>query len=150
MKGLAPLLFLPALALCQTNLQFQDGRPGEVPPGWFVLGDTKSSGYTASWQTEGCHTAQPCELLAAPGNPTPESFGTLMESFPALPFRGKAVRLRAWIRLDRKTPDDRAQMLLHVARPNLLPGFTDHMANRPIVTGEWGKYEIRGVVAPDA
>jgi len=143
-------LFLPALAFAQANLQFQSGRPGEVPPGWFVLGDAKGSGFTALWQTEGCHAASACAMLAAPASPTPESFGSLIQSFPALPFRGQTVRLRAWIRLAPKTQGDRAQMLLHVARPNLQPGFADNMANRPIVTGEWARYEIRGDVAQDA
>ena len=41
-------------------------------------------------------------------------------------------------------------MLLHVGRPNLQQGFADNMANRPIVSDQWGEYEIRGEVAPDA
>src|ERR1700678_172075 len=127
-------LLLPALALGQANLKFQEGRPGEVPPGWFVLGGAKSSGYLATWQSEGCHGATACALLAAPDSPAPEGFGTLMQSFPATAFRGRTVRLRAWIRLAPKAQGDRAQMLLHVARPNLQPGFADNMANRPIVT----------------
>lgn len=151
MSRLLPIAFLlPAVALCQTNLKLEDGRVGEVPPGWFVLGSAPGAGFTAQWQHDGCRGTLACAVLASPASPIPESFGTLMQSFAALPFRGQQVRLRAWIRLEKKSPADRAQMLLHVTRPNFQPGFADNMANRPIVTEEWGQYEIRGEVAPDA
>ena len=150
MNRLVPLAcLLPALALCQTNLKFQDGAVGQVPPGWFVLDAVKDSGFTAQWQREGCR-ALACAVLSAPANPSPDSFGTFMQSFDARPFRGQTVRLRAWVKLERQSPAAHAQMLLHVARPNLQPGFVDNMANRPIVNEEWRQYEIRGEVAPDA
>ena len=110
-------LLLPALALGQTNLRFEDGRVGEVPPGWFVLDAAQGAGFTAQRQLDGCHDAAACAVLSAPASPKPESFGTLMQSFDAQPFRGKTVRLRAWIRVERKVPADHAQMLLHVGRP---------------------------------
>ncbi len=135
--------------LGQTNLKFEDGRAGEVPTGWFVL-DAKTAGFTASWHREGCHQALPCAQLSAPANSEPDSFATLMQSFDASPFRGQPVRLRAWIRLEKKATADRAQMLLHVARPGLQPGFVDNMTNRPIVSENWAQYEIRGEVASDA
>jgi hypothetical protein len=145
---LAPLL-APMAVLCQTNLQFQDGAAGQNPPGWFVM-DGKGAGYAATRQSAGCHGSSWCAVLAAPAAATADSFGTLMQSFAALPFHGQTVRLRAWVRLEKKAPGDRAQMLVHVGRPDLLPGFVDNMANRPIVTEEWGQYEIRGEVAADA
>jgi hypothetical protein len=138
------------MALGQINLKFEQGQVGEVPPGWFVLDAAPGAGFTAQWQREGCREPMACALLSAPATPIPESFGTLMQGFAAMPFRGQAVRLRAWIRLEKKAPADRAQMLLHVGRPNFQPGFSDSMANRPIVTEEWGQYEIQGEVASDA
>ena len=143
-------LLLPALAVGQTNLNFQNGRAGELPPGWFVLDAAKGPGFSASWQHDGCRAAAPCAVLSAPAAATAGISGTLMESFAALPFRGQQVRLRAWIRLEKKSPSDRAQMLLHVGRPGLQEGFTDNMADRPVVTEEWGQYEIRGEVVSDA
>jgi hypothetical protein len=145
----AALLFLPALALGQTNLSFSEGRAGEVPPGWFVA-DARNAGFHASWQLEGCRGTQPCAVLTAPSTTAAENFATLMQSFPALPFRGQTVRLRAWVKLEKKTPSDRAQMLVHVSRPSFQQGFVDNMANRPIVGDEWGQYEIQGSVATDA
>jgi len=140
---------LPAVIFGQTNLNFQDGREGEVPTGWFVL-DAKSVGYAASWYRQGCHGELNCAALSAPATSDPESFGTLMQSFAAMPFRGEPVRLRAWIRLEKKAPTDFAQMLLHVGRPGFQQGFVDNMANRPIVSEQWVRYEIQGEVASDA
>jgi len=150
MKRAAALaLLLAALACGQVDLQFAQGRAGQVPPGWFVL-DATHRGFTADWRREGCHATPACAVLSAPPNAPAEAFGTLMQSFAALPFRGQTVRLRVWVRLEKKAPTDRAQMLLHVERPNFQQGFADNMANRPIVTEEWGEYEIRGEVATDA
>lgn len=151
MKRLLPLAcLLPALATCQTNLKFQQGVAGQVPPGWFVLDPVKDAGYSATWRQEGCRGDLPCALVAAPAAPPAESFGILMQSFDAQPFRGKTVRLRAWIRVERKAPADHAQMLLHVGRPGLQQGFVDNMADRPIASEEWRRYEIQGEVAADA
>jgi Erythromycin esterase len=144
------LLLLPALALCQTNLQFQEGATDAVPPGWFVVDARTPPGFVASRQIEGCHGNGACAVLAASANSAADSFGSMMQSFGAEPFRGKTVMLRAWVRVEKRASGDHAQMLLHVGRPNLQPGFVDNMANRPITTGEWGQYEIRGDVAQDA
>jgi len=151
MKHLLPLAcLLPALATCQTNLKFQQGVAGQVPQGWFVLDPVKDAGYSATWRQEGCRADLPCALVAAPAAPPPGCFGILMQSFDAQPFRGKTVRLRAWIRVERKAPADHAQMLLHVGRPGLQQGFVDNMADRPIAAEEWRRYQIQGAVAADA
>jgi hypothetical protein len=143
-------LLMSALAFGQTNLNFQAGQPDGAPPGWFVVGGATDSRFAASWQREGCHGALPCALLSAPPDAPADSFGTMMQSFAAQPFRGQPVRLRAWIRLEKKLPTDHAQMLLHVGRPDFQPAFVDNMANRPIDSEEWDEYEIQGEVAPDA
>jgi len=143
-------LLLSALAFGQTNLNFQAGQPDGAPSGWFVVGGSTDARFAVSWRHEGCHGALPCALLSAPPNPPADTFATLMQSFAAVPFRGQAVRLRAWIRLEKKAPADHAQLLLHVVRPDFQPGFVDNMANRPIASEDWGQYEIQGEVAPDA
>jgi hypothetical protein len=143
-------LVLSALSFGQTNLNFQAGHVDAVPPGWFVVGGSTSVPFAATWQREGCHGGLPCALLSAPPDPAAGSFGALMQSVAANPYRGEQVRLRAWVRLEKKAPTDRAQMLLHVGRPGLQPGFVDNMANRPIESEQWGQYEIRGEVSADA
>ena len=46
-----------------------------------------------------------------------------MQSFSAAAYRGKTVRLRAWVRVEAGAPGDRAQMWLKVDRPNGKVGF---------------------------
>jgi len=151
MIRLVPLAcLLPALAFCQTNLKFQDGAAGQIPPGWFVLDGEKDAGFTAWWQREGCRGGLPCALLAPPSSLRSETFGSLMQSFDAQAFRGKTVRLRAWVRLEPNAPTDHAQLLLEVGRPNFRPGFVDYAAVPSIVAEEWQQYQIRAEAPPDA
>ena len=140
---------LPTLALCQANLNLQEGAENEPPPGWFVLNVSQDVPFIASWHRQGCRNGLPCASLTAPANASAGGLGTLMQSFDGTPYQGKPVVLRAWIRLESKAAGDHAQMLLHVSRPNLQQGFVDTMANRPITSAEWQLYEIRGDVAPD-
>jgi len=149
MRGLAAAALLPVLAFAQIDLKFEDGRTGDVPPGWFVLDSTMGLGYAATLQRDGCRDTAPCALLSAPDNPPPNSFGAMMRTLPAVQFRGRTVRLRAWIRFEKKEAG-RAQMFLHSGRQGFQPGFPESVKDCPIETAQWAQYEIRGEVAPDA
>ncbi len=100
------------------NLNFELGAPGQTPPGWFV----PTRGYTAQIQTQGCRTSR-CAVLSPPEALSPDvPFGNLMQTFKADSFRGKTVRLRAWIRVDTAAPADQAQMWLRVDSPERADG----------------------------
>jgi erythromycin esterase len=126
-------------------LDFAEGAPGATPPGWFV----PTAGYVAEIRHEGCRAAA-CAVLAQSGAPTNAPFGNIMQAFSAEPFRGKAVRLRAWIRVDKTAAQDHAQMWLRVDRPGQQMGLFDNMGDRPITSPEWASYEISGEVEADA
>jgi len=139
------VLFLPAALLAQSNLTFQNGLPGEAPPGWVVPPALKALGYTAELRTEGCRGESRCAVLLPPAALPPDSSGSLSQTFDAAPFRGKSIRLRALVRVE-----GRAQMWLRVGLPNRQMGFFDDMGDRPITSSEWKTYEINGAVAADA
>ena len=80
----------------------------------------------------------------------PDAVGNLMQSFSAAAYRGKTVRLRAWVRVEAGTPGDRAQMWLKVYRPNGKTGFYDDMDDRPVRDAEWTNCEIVAEVDRDA
>lgn len=82
-------------------------------------------------------------------NRNPGSFGSLAQAIPAEPWRGRRIRLVAWIRADVEG-DGRVQLGLRVDRPNGQPGFFDNMADRPIRDSPWRRVQIEGDVAPDA
>jgi hypothetical protein len=73
-----------------------------------------------------------------------------MQSFDAIPYRGKTIRLHAWLRVEPAAPGNRAQMWLRVDRDNGETGFFDNMASRPVTSGEWKECEIQGRVDNDA
>jgi hypothetical protein len=83
-----------------------------------------------------------------------------MQSFSAAAYRGKTVRLRAWLRLETffvtsigirlPDPDDRAQMWLNVEGANRRNGFADNMDDRPVRSPEWSLCEITADIGEDA
>jgi hypothetical protein len=83
---------------------------------------------------------------------TIDGFATVMQSVPALPLRGKTIRLRGLVRADLSAADSAngAALWLRVDRPNQQMGFFDNMGNRPIRSPDWRQYDIEGAVADDA
>ena len=127
---LRALIFLlaPWIALAQTgprNLDFEAGTPGQTPPGWLV----PATGYAAELRHEGCKAGAGCAVLLPPATASTAPFGNLMQAFSAEPFRGKTVRLRAWIRMEKVEAGDRAQIWLRVDRPGMQMGLFDNMGD---------------------
>jgi len=130
------------------NLKFEEGTPGKAPPGWTVLALAKDADFLAPLQRRGCR-GESCVLVQAPPN-APSPYGAMMQSFDASAYRGKTVRLRAWMRVEPALPDDHGQMLLAVSRANRRSGFFDNMGDRPVRSGQWTQCEIVGAVDRDA
>jgi hypothetical protein len=142
------------------NLDFEEGVPGRVPPApWAVQAPANDAAYVAEIRRDQCRTRS-CAVVTAPAN-VPGQAGMLKQSFAAAAYRGKTVRLRGWIKIDRffvtafggiRTlgDDDRAQLWLRVERTNGQIGFSDSMDNRPIRSSEWSLAEITGQIDEDA
>jgi hypothetical protein len=81
-----------------------------------------------------------------------DGFATMMQTVPALPLRGKPIRLRALVRAEASAGDPASSVALwlRVDRPNREMGFFDNMGDRPIRVPEWREYVIEGTVADDA
>jgi len=142
------------------NLKFEEGVVGKVPPGWFVpYSLPKDTDYLAELRRSGCRSRTGCALVMVPQN-VPRPVGNLMQSFSAAAYRGKTVRLRAWLKLETffvtsigirlPGPEDRAQMWLNVERANRRNGFADDMNDRPVRSPEWSLCEITGEIGDDA
>lgn len=128
------------------NPGFENGAPGQVPPGWFV----PTSDFSAEVRREGCAAGSGCAVLYPRAAVPSQPFGNLMQAFAALPFRGKQIRLRASIRVEQASSADRAQMWRRVDRTGRQFGLFDNMDDRPIQSSEWKTYEIGGEVDSDA
>jgi tetratricopeptide (TPR) repeat protein len=131
------------------NLKFERGVTGKVPPGWIVPSLPKDADYLAELRRVGCRSGIGCAVVLVPANaPTP--FANLMQSFSAAAYRGKTVRLRAWLKLEPAAAGDHAQMWLSVDRSNRQRGFFDNMDDRPIRSMDWTRCEISCPVDRDA
>lgn len=131
------------------NLGFSQGEPGKLPQAWFVPALPKDADRWARLETKGCMGKGSCAVVLVPEN-APAQVGNLMQSFSAAAYRGKTVRLRAWLRLEPSGPDDRAQMWLSVDRADDSKGFFDNMSDRPVRSSEWTQCEIQARVEPAA
>jgi hypothetical protein len=132
------------------NLRFEEGAPGKVPPApWFVPSLPKDKDYVAELRRDGCRSRVGCAVVLAAAN-APRPVGVLMQSFSAEAYRGKTVRLHAWLRLEDADPEDHGQMWLTVARANRKVGFSDNMDDRPVRSKEWTPCEITGEIDQDA
>ncbi|PYQ68039.1 MAG: hypothetical protein DMF53_00750, partial [Acidobacteria bacterium] len=141
----------PAPPPAPTNLDFEQGQPGEVPPGWHISSVSKDNGYTAKIVTDKPEAGRQAAQVALEGEKKdPSAFGNLLTSFDATPYRGKRIRFRAAVRAEVPGRGDQAALWLRVDREGGGIGFFDNMADRPIRSSEWKTYEITGDVAPDA
>ncbi len=131
------------------NLDFKEGVAGKAPAGWIVPVLPKDINDFAMLSRTGCRTGSGCAVVMAPAH-APRPFSTIMQSFSAAPYRGKTVRLRAWLRLDSANAEDAAQMRLAVDRENHRDGFIDNMDDRPVRSAEWTRCDITGRVDEDA
>jgi hypothetical protein len=147
------------------NLKFEEGTPGKVPPGWYVAASPKEGDRWSSLRHDGCRAGHigvhGCAVVLVPENAATH-FSELMQNFSAAPFRGKTIRLRAWLRLETSDPADSGQLWLRVDRANeqglhpqdpglnvpLDPGF--NVKDRLVNTTEWTRCEILTQVDDDA
>ncbi len=131
------------------NLQFEQGTAGKLPDGWFVPALPQDVDRWAQLRRSGCMNRDSCAVVSVPDN-APVPAGNLMQSFHAAAYRGKTVRLTAWLRLEASAPEDRAQMWLGVDRVNDKKGFFDDTSDRAVRSAEWTFREIRARIDADA
>src|SRR6185436_18045671 len=112
------------------------GVAGKLPPAWFVPALPNEADQWAQLRRRGCMTGSSCAVVLIPEN-APAQDGNLMQSFSAAAYRGKTVRLRAWLRLEVVDAGDRAEMWLGIKRVNDQKGFFDDMSDRPLRREEW-------------
>jgi hypothetical protein len=138
----------PAIALGLEDDLRMEGYQGGA--GWFIPKGLKDAGYSAEIQHQGCRQNSTCATVIGSATPKDQMFGNLMQSFNATAYRGKTVRLRAFLKMDSTNPDDATQIWLRVDRPNRTMGAFDNMGDRPVKSVNWSSAEIVAKVADDA
>ena len=148
-----------------TNLDFEDGNAGGLPPGWITSpffdapfnpdpALQRSLGFEAVTTEDDSYRGKRSGMLArSPGRRYGEIFGALLQRVDATSYRGKRVRLRAMVRSEVTGPGNEAYLWLQVAREFVAPqriAFLDDMSDRPITHPDWREHEMVGEVPADA
>lgn len=141
---------------------FAGQRPssgGSVVPHWMLTGDDVAD-YAISVDTAIKHSGRASGLLRSTA-PHPAGFGTIDQWLGAAPYRGKRLRMRAfvkaeevtgwsglWMRVDAPSAQPHADQAGAPRHPSTA---FDNMEDRPIKgTRDWARYDVVLDVAPDA
>lgn len=109
-----------------------------LPRGWFKAGSHPQN-YEMTIDAAMKHGGKASAHIRFIGDKG-EGFGTLMQTFKADDYRGKRVRMSAWMKTENT---ESAQLWMRLDSENgTMLGF-DNMANRAVKgTTEWKRYEI--------
>lgn len=119
------------------NLDFGDGETDQQAPGWAVY--PERTDYKAAVSHEGCQIGPSCAILFAPAQTPAGSFGALVQTVDAVQYRGKTVRLRAWVKLASAAEGNLARLFIQ---------DRNNMFGREIRDTDWTEYEaIRSIDA---
>ena len=88
-------------------------------------------------------------IVGAEGDDPTGNEAALVRQIDATPYRGKRVRFSAAVRAQVSGAGHYAALGMRVLTPSGM-AFHDEMADRPILSADWERYEIVGEVADDA
>lgn len=108
------------------------------PKGWITAGSHPNS-YEMSLFTDFCHSGTKCARLCSTTEAI-DGFGTLMQSVKADSYRGKRIKLTAYVKSE--SVDDWAGLWMRVDAGREFVSF-DNMQNRPIKGDtDWTQYHV--------
>jgi hypothetical protein len=152
----------PALANLDLSLAEQREQ-GDQPSGWYVPRVVAEKGYSAVVDPDHPPGGSRSLRLQAPTGKQPEdSWGLLIRSFDAAPYRGQRIRFRAVVKVEgvgsgadqpatgSSGEAPRGHLWLRVIRPDGARGFFNNTADHPITAARWSSFEAAGEVAADA
>ena len=132
MRGLTVVCTAAMLATMWTTLAAQS------PTGWIKAGD-RPADYEMGLDSTTAFTGNSSGYIRNV-KPNPQGFGTYMQMFDAIEYRGKRLRLSAYVKSE--NVKNRAGLWMRVDRDKKPVAF-DNMQNRPITaSGEWTRHSI--------
>jgi hypothetical protein len=126
------------ITLCATALGSRISFGADTTPeGWLAAGSHPQD-YEMTVDTAVKHSGKAGAHIKFIGEKA-EGFETLMQEFKAYDYRGKRVRMSAWMKSENA---DSANLWMRLDGSKSVLGF-DNMGNRPVKgTTDWKKYEI--------
>jgi hypothetical protein len=142
------------------NGNFAQGTLGEWPSGWHrwtAITNPSCEAETLSARDKGanfanCKSGGRCAKLVAKNVYPSPCF--LAQGIDATAYRGKSFSFRSNVRAE-VSPPSIVYVMVRVHTAGFHAGSTDAMASTfyeqvPVTSEKWAKYEVRGVVDPDA
>ncbi|MFO1304220.1 MAG: hypothetical protein U1F54_10835 [Burkholderiales bacterium] len=120
------------------------GRRNNDPEGWFSHQHAGTLSYRFTLDTTNPRSGARSLRIENIG---PEPYGAITQTIDGKPYRGKTVRLSAWLR----TQDTENAALTLAAMSNGIPLANNFMSEKPVKgTTGWTRYTITLPVAPGA
>lgn len=149
------------------NLDFENGEVWNPPLNWLVPSELSSFNFQAvlpeelaaiNFQyltcTDNPYDGKQCVSISKlPDQAYGETYGWIRQVIDATQYRNKKIKLSAAVRIEPNETNDKAYLWLRVIKPGYGSQgwvFFDKMADRPIMSSEWNRYEITGEVTEDA
>lgn len=141
-----------------TNLKFEIGDVGDLPPGWFV----PTAEFEAKLTDKSVKEGKQCVRVEPTGEAAKAGFGNIMQMVDARAYRGKRVRLKAAVKVEISKAAVKAeaaggeaaagqlQMWLREDCAEQKMGFFDNMGERPVTSSDWSTVEIVGDISEKA
>jgi hypothetical protein len=135
---------LGAVAVALTSISVGDANAQEPPKGWIQAGQNPSD-YETAVDAKGGRNGGACAYIKAKTTAA-QTFGTLMQTFEAGEYKGKRLRLSAWVKSAGIAKWAGLWMRIDGPMENrgypAMLGF-DNMQNRPIKgTTDWKRYDV--------
>ncbi|MFA6572211.1 MAG: hypothetical protein WCT77_13365, partial [Bacteroidota bacterium] len=149
------LLFfaLPVLSqelLYPTNLDFEEGQPGDLPSGWTIPGFAIKNKYDAFLTTDSPKKGKKCLELNHIAPLDSMVSGAVMQTIDAKPYRGKRIRFRAALCAEILGKTGSAHLWLRTILTDKCEGFSEYKDLEPVVNTDWNYYEITGKIDENA
>lgn len=125
------------------TLSFDEDEVGKPPKGW-TAGTPAPAGFAAAVRQQGCRSRR-CVVLSSERN----GAGSLSRTLSAVPYRGRGIRITAWMHLDSTAPAREGRMTLRIdSGENIV--LLNTMEGRAIKSSEWTQATIHGFVPSDS
>jgi erythromycin esterase len=144
-RPVLPRLTAPA------NPGFEEGEPGEPPPGWAPRDGIAGVEWEAILSRDGAHSGRQSAVIrrAAPAGYS-ETYGELRQRVNASAWRGQRLTFSAAVRLEPTTPASRAYLWIQLQNGLSQLIIQRSTADSPITAPEWREYELEIDVPEDA
>jgi hypothetical protein len=136
-----------------TNLQL--AGTGAVPGGWFVAGSRGAHRHTVAVSDVLSTAGRRAACISRPSAPWRWGEGQLCQTFSAVPWRGRLIRLEASVRTEVEEPGSGAQLFIEI-RPEATgriawdtPPMRIAILERPVRGWNWDRYGV-AVDVPEA